>query len=1540
MKRIISFFLIIAMLASMVVLPVYAEATLKVFVDPVHGVDTADGSEAAPVKTLAAAYKLLEKGGGTVVLLDTINFTAVTTLPACDYPVTITSKTGAEGIASNSHIIVGGDTTFENISLTLTKNSTGTTICGNGYKLVMGEGVTTVPFVNSTDSYYFCLEGGNPNNAVNSTDVTVMSGHYRYLYAGGYTKAVKGDVKLTMTGGSAANLATCRTGNVSGNVEMNFSGTARVVGTIYAGAATSGDIGGNVTITLGQGAVFKNFYSASNGSGTIAGTTTVICDGFDSTFSYFRGKGGTSCTGTYGGSRLVLKSGMLTKAPTDFGVMDIEIPRDKVFTLACDLTADTLSGSGTMNFYGAVGLTVAAVNGTVNCTADGAYLQNHTYITAPAGSGIVFPEDSGVKEHDGQWYNQDLEGFQGLVLQSNSANKVILYTGLWRSGDTDENTEVTPYITETVDGITYYYYPNLQGNYYVRGTRSGYIGVYQNIYMSPEEAATKTVETVTLEKKGTGGFVPSNVYINTSEVMENEEAWKSEASMFPKYEQYITTPTFDEDRDGHRMTTSEELDAELSELDKEDDDMYLYSLGQSAKYKLNIPLVIFTQNDLSAATTMEQAAAILKKDSEKLTVYYRAHMHGNEPAGGEGALAMIYYLQDTFGAQILDKINLIVVPRLNPDGAYSYLRRLANDTDPNRDQLQLTTHEMQIFQESYLLFDPEVVMDGHERMWNNPWGDMQISATFTNMHSMEWQKTALALDNAAFAELDANGLNGYYYAGVVNDFDPTMGGTYYSMSGSMYILQESRGIHESDEGMERRVAGQMAAATGILNYLHENAADVKSMVLAERESIRQKGETYEDADQFVLETKRRTSTEADREAWGYLNTVGQTINWATGKVTYPTRYPSVDDVAVRTRTAPTAYVLPADLNNIEQIVSLLTMHGFSYTFLPAGATLPLQRYGGDTTAATLEAETDVRFGSGCYVFTMNTSKGLLLSALLEPDHTNSASKVPGNLAQRELLVTSDTYRYIRDLNAQGGVDYTITDASYVNITVWLDGTNGDDTADGLTEATAVKTLEQAYRIMDAALEGADAASQANLKIVGLYELGTTRVYLPTVNFHVTISGKTAADGFSYTGGSTQETRIIDICGDTTFQNMTLHSNSAGNYNHLNANGHKFVIGEGVNCTTKKSNAYFTLAGGNYSGSCASTDLTVRSGKWRTIYVGGYLGAVTGQAKGDISGCWVYQNITVSYRGSIGSVDMKIANTTVSSAVETSAIYAGPIEKKSASQAIVAGDVTITLGENIIAQGVYASGRQGIVNGTVTIIADGIDLSKVSVRAYCADATGNTAAAILKLNTDVTQDVTLDAALPLDLNGYDITGNVIVDGELTVKDSATDDYTVADGACGEITGTVTGTLVAADGYVAAANGFHKFAQYISNVSIRPSNAGIYYSATFLCDEVLSAEFAARGVAVSLVDLPDADFETDADTLYSVGNHGVMVQDILKGDAEDADRAVMDIYAASYVKLKDGTVLTSTENIAYSFYDILMLLKAQNQSAYESLIQLWQ
>ena len=58
----------------------------------------------------------------------------------------------------------------------------------------------------------------------------------------------------------------------------------------------------------------------------------------------------------------------------------------------------------------------------------------------------------------------------------------------------------------------------------------------------------------------------------------------------------------------------------------------------------------------------------------KTTIHYQAMIHPNEPAGGEAALAMIQALDGAYGEDILDTVNVYVIPRINGDGAYVYQR--------------------------------------------------------------------------------------------------------------------------------------------------------------------------------------------------------------------------------------------------------------------------------------------------------------------------------------------------------------------------------------------------------------------------------------------------------------------------------------------------------------------------------------------------------------------------------------------------------------------------------------------------------------------------------------------------------------------------------------------------------------------------------------------------------------------------------------------------------------------------------------------------
>ena len=131
-------------------------------------------------------------------------------------------------------------------------------------------------------------------------------------------------------------------------------------------------------------------------------------------------------------------------------------------------------------------------------------------------------------------------------------------------------------------------------------------------------------------------------------------------------------------------------------------------------------------------------------------------------------------------------------------------------------------------------------------------------------------------------------------------------------------------------------------------------------------------------------------------------------------------------------------------------------------------------------------------------------------------------------------------------------------------------------------------------------------------------------------------------------------------------------------------------------------------------------------------------------------------------------------------------------------------------------------------------------------------------------------------------------------------------------------------------------FHRVALKINGVSIRPSVAGIYYTSTWQCDELMQKYIYRFGVAVSLKDQPDAGFVRDGDTLYSAFDKldfesgktttSVLINNILvAGNEANAARGTAPIYATAYISFNDGeNVVVDTANVSYSLKGAMELI----------------
>ncbi len=1557
-----------------------------VYVDAANGSDNNDGTtEATAKKTLDGAYAALAE---TMTALGKANdatarakiilvtdyqweFSTDTSKKYRDiassnythtYEVVYTGKNPDVGLYfttyTQSYVGVIGPTTFENMHIALTEESAlYLSLHGRGW-LRIGEGVTNstnpnlqlsispLPYYKSSETYTGYLE--------------INSGVWRNAYAGTYNTTATGNSSLVIGGGTVNKACVVFNGTLNGNADITVNGGT--VNGIVAGAAnSSGKVNGDVQLTL-------------NG-GTLCGTLT------------HKNVSGTST---------------VTLAPAK----GVSLETDGV------LTVNHLTGGDLSLAAGAQLAVTDSVTGTTRVTAQGG-LRYGSYITAPAAtadSAIVFTEDGITVTADATtktWQCTDAEKIVGLKLQAASGVTVKLYPGF--SG----GTAITPLKTETQNGITSYYFPNLKGSYRYTASGTGYYSITKNLYVSPEEAQVLSTLDVTPSKRDGKGWEPTKVVLFTDEYMEN---FPDDASLWPDYPEAFLTPEFTTQSAEHRHTTQKEMEDFIQALDAQTDYMYTYTIGISP-FGNALPMAVYTKTDLSQAKSLEEVAELLNGNG-KLTIHYQGQMHGNEPAGGEGVLAMMLKLCGEYGEDILDTVNIYCLPRVNPDGAQNDVRNSpTTGIDQNRDFLLARNVEVQYVHRITNLFNPLVMIDSHEytaepERTSEAWQDLLISPGFNPTSGEDFVDLGITMTQDAFAKAEEQGLSYNYYTGLVNSKAAYVGRNYAALEGTLFFLIETRGIYFGNEIYGRRTVGHLITATSFIDYIVENVDTVRSVVTAEKQRIIDTGKTYEESDVLVLESSESKHPE--------LNLPTVSYNTATGVGTPSTISIKVVDVIDRSRPAPTAYVIPAEESWTQQVLDLMDIHTIDYTFVPAGSAISLQGYTGTTTEATLTEETAVSFPNGAYVMTMAQEEAKVLAMLMEPDVTDIA---PGNstLAMAGIIPTTNSfpiYRYIQDLNTDGSISYTvaveaptgltavdaadptsfgaitgldatkvyeyrsadssvytalplgttqITDlpigtyyvrfpatatslaSADVQLTVGFEkiseyvvylSTTGSDSNEGYSADTPVATVAQAYSQLDQIMADAPQGTAGKIVLSGLIDLGTAVFNFPACDYPVVITGKTASDGFTYAGGGTDKTTIINFHGDTTLEYMTLKLTSSQNYNYIGGNGHKLVLGEGLNCIANSKGAYFNLCGGSYAGTHASTDLTIRSGSWRNIYYGSYTGTVTGDARLTMTGGTFTNYIQAGYSASVNG-DCYVNLSGVEAGTR---IVAGPN-----NSGTVKGNATVVLGKGITGTPVIAPANKGAISGTYTLVLDGADISAMTVSGKNITS-GTVGSSVLllqdgtlgavsdfgsvilqttgyvRLGTDVTVSPQVKGNSSLDLKGYTLTGDLTGDGTLYLMDSSSDEYALPTGglegsvSCqlpGNFKTSITGAirrymvLKTDTGYTS-----HRFYLSITKVSVRTGNTGFGYKAKFYGDEAVLAQIDSFGFRLNLEGNETVVTKTvTAADLESGREYSLLLQNF---DIEA--HGDIPVHANVFLKLTDNTEIHSS-SVSYSMKTML-------------------
>ncbi|WP_394788658.1 M14 family metallopeptidase [Rhodoferax sp.] len=254
---------------------------------------------------------------------------------------------------------------------------------------------------------------------------------------------------------------------------------------------------------------------------------------------------------------------------------------------------------------------------------------------------------------------------------------------------------------------------------------------------------------------------------------------------------------------------------------------HVLSIGQSQQ---GVPLEAL----LLTRATSPDAPSVLA--TGRPTVLLVGQQHGNEPAGSEALLVVSRELAQGLLEPLLDKINVIVVPRANPDGAAADQRVTTNGIDMNRDHLLLQTPEARALAQLGRDYQPTVVMDAHEYTvvgrYLQKFGAIQKydallqyamtanTPEFLTRASEEWFRRPLV------TALKAQKLSSEWYyttSTAPEDHRVSMGGTQpdtgrnvNGLKNSVSMLIETRGVGIGRLHIQRRVHTQVTAMVSML----------------------------------------------------------------------------------------------------------------------------------------------------------------------------------------------------------------------------------------------------------------------------------------------------------------------------------------------------------------------------------------------------------------------------------------------------------------------------------------------------------------------------------------------------------------------------------------------------------------------------------------------------------------------------------------------------------------------------------------------------
>ncbi len=228
------------------------------------------------------------------------------------------------------------------------------------------------------------------------------------------------------------------------------------------------------------------------------------------------------------------------------------------------------------------------------------------------------------------------------------------------------------------------------------------------------------------------------------------------------------------------------------------------------------------------------------------TVLLLGQQHGDEPAGAEALLAIAQDLAQGPLARLLEQVNVVLLPRANPDGAKSASSSTTNGIDLDRDHLLLRTPEAQALAQLARDFRASVVVDLHEYAAVKPYlekfGAVQRFdalvqyATVPNLPEFITKAAEEWFRRPLLASLTAQGLSSewlYTASGdtvekkmAMGSIDPDTVRNVHGLRNAISFVIETRGTGLGRMHFARRVHTHVVAVRSVLERAAQRAGDL------------------------------------------------------------------------------------------------------------------------------------------------------------------------------------------------------------------------------------------------------------------------------------------------------------------------------------------------------------------------------------------------------------------------------------------------------------------------------------------------------------------------------------------------------------------------------------------------------------------------------------------------------------------------------------------------------------------------------------------